>query len=248
MTTNKSKNTGKVPARKGFKIKKHVPNAITCLNLFAGSAAVYFAFQSDYPVVLMLVLSAAVFDFFDGFAARLLKAYSPMGKELDSLADMVSFGLAPGAVAFSFLKDSGLPLWMSFAGFIIPVFSALRLAKFNIDTRQTSSFIGMPTPANALFWTGLGYSFSGIMIQNNMTTFLLIFIMSGLLVAEIPMFSLKFKSYGWKANQLQYIFLIVSAGLLFMFQLNAFAPIIAWYISLSLIMYLSKKTGFRNSR
>lgn len=222
-------------------IKKHIPNFITCLNLFAGSMAVYYAFQANYAAVLLLVIVAAVFDFFDGFAARLLKAYSPMGKELDSLADMVSFGLAPGVVAFSMLQESGLPLWLSFAGFIIPVFSALRLAKFNIDERQTSSFIGMPTPANAIFWVGLGYSFSELLIAHNWLILILIVVMSGLLVAEIPMFSLKFKSYGWKENQLQYIFLLVCIALLVVFQLDAFAPIISWYISLSILVRLLKK-------
>lgn len=222
-------------------IKKHIPNFITCLNLFAGSMAVYYAFQANYAAVLLLVIIAAVFDFFDGFAARLLKAYSPMGKELDSLADMVSFGLAPGTVAFSMLQESGLPLWLSFAGFIIPIFSALRLAKFNIDERQTSSFIGMPTPANAIFWVGLGYSFSELLIAHNWLILILIVVMSGLLVAEIPMFSLKFKSYGWKENQLQYIFLLVCIALLVVFQLDAFAPIISWYISLSILVRLLKK-------
>ena len=222
-------------------MKKHIPNFITCLNLFAGSMAVYYAFQANYAAVLLLVIVAAVFDFFDGFAARLLKAYSPMGKELDSLADMVSFGLAPGVVAFSMLQESSLPLWLSFAGFIIPVFSALRLAKFNIDERQTSSFIGMPTPANAIFWVGLGYSFSELLIAHNWLILILIVVMSGLLVAEIPMFSLKFKSYGWKENQLQYIFLLVCMALLVVFQLDAFAPIISWYISLSILVRLLKK-------
>lgn len=221
-------------------IKKHIPNFITCLNLFAGSMAVYYAFQANYPMVLLLVIAAAVFDFFDGFAARLLKAYSPMGKEMDSLADVISFGLAPGVVAFSMLQESGLPLWLNFAGFIIPVFSALRLAKFNIDERQSSSFIGMPTPANALFWTGLSYSFSEFMTQNNWAIMLLILVMSGLLVAEIPMFSLKFKNLKWKDNSLQFIFLIVCVGLLLFFQLNAFAPIIAWYIILSIVNKLIK--------
>jgi CDP-diacylglycerol--serine O-phosphatidyltransferase len=222
-------------------IKKHIPNFITSLNLLSGSIAVYYAFQANYSAVFLLVVIAATFDFLDGFAARLLKAYSPMGKELDSLADMVSFGLVPGTVAFSLLQESGLPLWASFSGFIIPVFSALRLAKFNIDERQTSSFIGMPTPANALFWVGAAYSFSELLIANNWATLVLIIVFSGLLVAEIPMFSLKFKNYGLKANQLQYIFLFVCVVLLTVFQLEAFALIIVWYILLSLIMAIPKK-------
>ncbi len=222
-------------------MKKHIPNFITCLNLFAGSIAVYYAFQGNYPIVMLLVIIAAVFDFFDGFAARLLNAYSPMGKEMDSLADVISFGLAPGVVAFSLLSQSGLPLWVNFAGMIIPTFSALRLAKFNIDERQSSSFIGLPTPANALFWIGLAYSFSDFLIANNWLVIILILIFSGLLVAEIPMFSLKFKSFGWGNNQLQYIFLIVCIILLIMLQLDAFAPIILWYILLSIAIALINK-------
>jgi CDP-diacylglycerol--serine O-phosphatidyltransferase len=222
-------------------IKKHIPNFITSLNLLSGSIAVYYAFQANYSVVFLLVILAATFDFLDGFAARLLKAYSPMGKELDSLADMVSFGLVPGAVAFSLLLSSGLSLWISFAGFIIPIFSALRLAKFNIDERQTSSFVGLPTPANALFWVGISYAYSSFLIANNCLVFALILVFSALLVAEIPMFSLKFKSYGWKTNQLQYIFLLVCIVLLTVFQLDAFAAIIVWYILLSVIVALFKK-------
>jgi CDP-diacylglycerol--serine O-phosphatidyltransferase len=221
-------------------IKKHIPNFITCLNLFAGSMAVYFGFQGNYQAVFGLVLLAALFDFLDGFAARMLKAYSPMGKELDSLADMVSFGLVPGVVVFSMLSKSTLPPWISFAGFIIPVFSALRLAKFNIDERQTTSFIGMPTPANAIFWTGLGYSYAAVLISNSWILLILTVIFSYLLVAEIPMFALKVKNLAWKDNQIQYIFLVVSIGLLAGFQLNAFPMIIAWYILLSIILFIIK--------
>jgi len=215
-------------------MKKHIPNFITCLNLFAGSIAVYYAFQGNYPVVMLLVIIAAVFDFFDGFAARLLHAYSPMGKEMDSLADVISFGLAPGVVAFSLLSQSGLPLWLNFAGMIIPVFFFFFLAKFNIDKRQSSTFIGLPTPANALFWVFLAFSFSDFLIANNWLVIILILIFSALLIAEIPMFSLKFKSFGWSKNKLQYVFLIVCILLLIMLQLDAFAPIILWYILLSI--------------
>lgn len=222
-------------------MKKHIPNFITSLNLLSGCIAIYFAFRGNYPVVLILILIAAVFDFLDGFAARLLKAYSPMGKQLDSLADVISFGLAPGVVVFSLLSQSESPFWVACAGFIIPVFSALRLAKFNIDERQTSSFIGLPTPANAIFWVGLGYSFSSYLITNNWIVLVLIVLFSGMLVSEIPMFSLKFKSLKWKPNQLQYLFLLVSIILLAAFQFDAFAPIIAWYIVLSVITAIFRK-------
>ena len=224
-------------------IKKHIPNFITCLNLFSGSMAVYYGFLGNYQAVLVLVLLAAVFDFLDGFAARLLKAYSPMGKELDSLADMVSFGLAPGVVAFSMLSHSSLPSWLAFAGFIIPIFSALRLAKFNIDERQTTSFIGMPTPANAIFWVGIGYSsFNQLLITNSWLILVLIIVMSGLLVAEIPMFSLKFKSLKWSDSRTQYVFLLQCIIFIAASKSGALPIIIILYILNSLAMpFFNKK-------
>jgi len=216
-------------------IKKHIPNFITCLNLFSGCVAVLLAFKGNYQGAFIAILVAAVFDFFDGFAARLLKAYSPMGKELDSLADMVSFGFAPGMIVFSLLTEANINEWLPYLAFIIPVFSGLRLAKFNIDERQTSSFIGMPTPANAIFWGGLTTSFAPFLISNVWLIIVLTVLFSYLLVAEIPMFALKVKNLAWKDNQIQYIFLGVTIILLVIFQLNAFAPIIGWYILLSVI-------------
>jgi CDP-diacylglycerol--serine O-phosphatidyltransferase len=213
-----------------MKITKHIPNTITCLNLFSGSFAVYFAFHGNYSAALLAILIAGVFDFLDGFAARAFKAYSPMGKELDSLADVISFGLAPGIIAFSLLEQSNYPEWLKFSGFIIPIFSALRLAKFNIDENQTSSFIGLPTPANAFFWAGLSYSFSGLLIEQPWIVLISILIFSYLLVSKLPMFSLKFKSAGWAQNKMQYIFLAGCIALLIIFGFGAFAPIIVWYL------------------
>ncbi len=221
-------------------IKKHIPNFITCLNLFSGTIAVYYAFQSNYEMVLYMVLLAALFDFLDGFAARLLKAYSPMGKELDSLADVISFGMAPGAVAFSLLNHSTLPAWIAFAGFLIPVFSALRLAKFNIDERQTSSFLGMPTPANAIFWIGIGYSHDKMLAINEWFVLFFIAVTSLLLVSELPMFSLKFKTLKDKQNILQLVFLAGAGALIGVFRLEAFSLIIIWYIILSIVKVVSK--------
>ena len=205
-------------------IKKHIPNFITCLNLFSGCIAVLMAFKGNYQGAFIAILVAAVFDFFDGFAARILKAYSPMGKELDSLADMVSFGFAPGMIVFSLLTEANIHEWLPYLAFIIPVFSALRLAKFNIDERQTSSFIGMPTPANAIFWAGMAFSFASFLVSNVWILVGLTVAFSYLLVAEIPMFALKVKNLAWKDNQIQYIFLVVTIGLLAVFQLNAFCP------------------------
>lgn len=214
-----------------MKLTRHIPNFITTLNLFSGSVAIYFAFQGNFEFAFFAVLLAALFDFMDGFAARLLKAYSPMGKELDSLADVLSFGMAPGAIAFSLLEQSAFPGWIRFAGFIIPVFSALRLAKFNIDERQTESFLGMPTPANAIFWVGISYSFSGFFIQNPWLILLALVVLSGLLVSEIPMLSLKFKGFSWSNNSRKYILLAGCIVILVFLGLDAFGIIILWYLT-----------------
>ena len=222
-------------------IKKHIPNFITCLNLFSGCLATLLAFKGNYSGAFIAILVAAVFDFLDGFAARMLKAYSPMGKELDSLADIISFGLAPGIIVFSLLTEANVNEWLPYVAFSIPVFSGLRLAKFNIDDRQTTSFIGLPVPANAIFWAGLVYSFSPFLLSNIWVLLILIGLFCYLLISEIPMFALKVNSLKWKANQLQYIFLIVSIALLAALQLNAFAPIIGWYIALSAIVAIFKK-------
>jgi len=147
----------------------------------------------------------------------------------------VSFGFAPGMIVFSLLTEANINEWLPYLAFIIPVFSGLRLAKFNIDERQTSSFIGMPTPANAIFWGGLTTSFAPFLISNVWLIIVLTVLFSYLLVAEIPMFALKVKNLAWKDNQIQYIFLGVTIILLVIFQLNAFAPIIGWYILLSVI-------------
>lgn len=221
-------------------IKKHIPNFITSLNLFSGCVAVYFAFKGNYQTAFMAILIAGLFDFLDGFAARMFKAYSPMGKELDSLADVISFGMAPGAIVFSLLSGAAFS-WMPFVAFLIPVFSGLRLAKFNIDERQTSSFIGLPVPANAIFWSGIVYSFPVFLLGNIWILLILIGLFCYFLISEIPMFSLKFKNIAWKNNQLQYIFLFGCILLLIVLQLNAFAPIIGWYILLSIVTSIFRK-------
>jgi len=222
-------------------MKRHIPNFITCLNLFSGCVASYLAFKGNYQGAFIAILIASAFDFMDGFAARLLKAYSAMGKELDSLADMVSFGLAPGAIVFSVLTECKINEWLPFVGFLIPVFSGLRLAKFNIDDRQSTSFLGLPVPANAIFWAGLVYSFQSILMDNIWALVVLIVIFSLLLVSELPMFSLKFKNVAWKNNQTQYLFLIGCVVILAIFGLNAFAIIISWYIAMSVFVVLFKK-------
>jgi len=225
-------------------IHKHIPNAITSLNLFSGCIAIVFAFEGAYLTAALFIALAAVFDFLDGFAARLLKAYSAMGKELDSLADVVSFGVAPGVMAYSFIATQsmtmGSPTWLAWFGFLIPVFSALRLAKFNLDERQTSSFLGLPTPANALFWAfGIGSSFNFFLSYNfdPIVIVIGILISSALLVLEIPMFSLKFKDFQWKGNRLRYYFLMGCIILLALLNVNGISACIVWYILLSVLNF-----------
>ncbi len=226
-------------------ITRSIPNTITSCNLFCGCIAVYTGFQSNYEMALLFIILGAVFDFFDGMSARLLHVSSAIGKELDSLADDITFGLAPSAIVFSLFHEVHTPAFLEpiagilpYTAFLISVFSALRLAKFNIDERQTSSFIGMPTPANALFWGSLVLGSHSFLITeqfNALYLLILVIIMSLLLVAEIPMFSLKFKDLSWGHNKISYIFLLVSIPLLIIFQLSGPAAVIVWYIILSLL-------------
>jgi CDP-diacylglycerol--serine O-phosphatidyltransferase len=203
------------------------------------------AFQAKYEAAILFIILGAVFDFFDGMLARLFKVSGPLGKELDSLADDITFGFAPAVIVFSIFKEVHYPDFMQsvtnifpYTAFIISAFSALRLGKFNIDTRQTTSFIGLPTPANALFWGSLvvgGYDFLISDSFNAIYLFCLVILMSLLLVAEIPMFSLKFKNLTWKDNQTSYIFIIVCIPLLVVLGISGFSAIILWYILLSLV-------------
>lgn len=219
-------------------MKKHIPNMITCLNLISGCIATYFAFQSDYSMALLFIVIGAVFDFFDGMTARLLHVSSPIGKELDSLADDITFGFAPSAIVFSFLCSFHIHLpFIPFLAFIMAAFSALRLAKFNLDERQALGFIGLPTPANALFWGSLIVGLESYPYFEGMEWAILVgtFISCWLLVAEIPMFALKFKTWGWKGNEIKYIFLLTCIPLLLLLGVSGLAAIIAWYVILSVI-------------
>lgn len=236
-------------------IKKHIPNAITCLNLLCGCIATVYVFNGDLIVATYFVWIAAILDFFDGMAARLLNVHSEIGKQLDSLADMVSFGVVPGAMMFKIINhqmitcgaDSDNSATISFIGFIITIFSAIRLAKFNIDTRQNESFIGLPTPANTLFIS----SFPLILKSDNLFLIELLnnfyflisvtIICSYLLIAKLPLFALKFKSFGFKGNKIRYIFLAISLIMLIIFQVIAIPFIILLYIILSVINNITSR-------
>ena len=249
-------------------IKKHIPNAITCGNLFCGCLAIVCAFNGNLVWTAYLVGIAAVLDFFDGFVARLLKVGGEMGKQLDSLADMVTFGVVPGVVMYQMMPNhhgSGLlngpnecyeqplvELLFQLSGFIITIFSCIRLAKFNIDTRQTNSFIGVPTPANTILICSIPLinKFQPEILGFNIQTITgnpyyligLTLLMSYLLVAELPLFALKFKNFGWADNKIRYSFLIISEILLILFQFIAIPFIIFLYIVLSIINNMMYKT------
>jgi CDP-diacylglycerol--serine O-phosphatidyltransferase len=227
-------------------LKKHIPNLLTCGNLFCGCIGIVATFQDNLVLAAYLTGIAGVLDFFDGFVARWLKAYSSIGKELDSLADCVTFGVLPGMILFHLIGKSmsngNLPEgnnWLPYVAFVISIFSALRLAKFNVDTRQTTSFIGVPTPANALLISSFPlilwqYPPAATLILNTYFLVGLTLLMSYLLVAEIPLFALKFTSYAFSKNQPKYIFLFLSLVLLFTLQFIAVPFIIALYILISL--------------
>jgi CDP-diacylglycerol--serine O-phosphatidyltransferase len=204
-----------------------------------------FGLIGDYRMALLFIVLGATFDFFDGMTARLLHVSGPLGKELDSLADDITFGFAPSTIVFSLMWMVDYPGWLEplwdyipYSAFLIAVFSALRLGKFNIDPRQSSSFIGLPTPANALFWASLAAGSQDFLISDNFNVLMLlsmVIIMSLLLVSEIPMFSLKFKHLSWRDNKVSYLFLLVCIPMFFIFKLSAFAAIIVWYIVLSVL-------------
>ena len=237
-----------------------VPNAITSMNLVCGSLSVFFAVDGQLGLAAIFIFAAAIFDFLDGFAARLLKAYSAIGKELDSLADLVSFGLAPAAIVFTMLEltlfgqnqhiqdiDANWSQWITLlTSLAIPVAGAFRLAKFNTDDRQSEQFLGMPIPANAIFFASLALmlvlgnqSIAEPIILNKYTLLASIFTCSFLMVSELPMFNLKFKNLKLKENALRYVFLGVTLLMLVFLQIYALPLIIIWYVILSGISHLA---------
>ena len=259
------------------KITRNIPNAITCGNLLCGCLALVKAFEGDLVWAAYLVGIAAILDFFDGFAARMLKVSSPIGKDLDSLADMVTFGLVPGVVMFMLLTNaikysvdeklipfSNLCVASNpipFIAFVIVIFSAVRLAKFNNDEHQKESFIGLPTPANAIlicsiplimnsihaygannhfsfrvnYEDAVNNNFIAPLILNYQFLIFLTLILSFLLIAPLPLFSLKFKSFGWKGNEIRFVFLLISLLLLVTLQFVGIPLIIILYVLMSVV-------------
>ncbi len=217
-------------------ITRHIPNFLTCCNLLCGCIGVVFVVNGNLTSAAYFVWIACVFDFLDGFAARMLNVSSPIGKELDSLADMVSFGLLPAMVMYRMLLESNGHEYLPYFAFSIAIFSALRLAIFNIDETQHDSFKGLPTPANALFITALPLLTGNIAIALFEAWILcvIVAVSSYLLVSGIPLFALKFKSFAWKENKIRFTFLILSVLLLAALKIAAIPVIILLYIALSL--------------
>ncbi len=225
------------------KIISCIPNTITLLNLLSGCVAIIFAFRhneifaglSGSEWCYIMIGAAAVFDFCDGFAARLLKAYSDMGKELDSLSDLVSFGLAPAMLVFNVMLDHSLYPWLCYSALFIPAMGALRLAKFNVDTRQTTTFRGLPIPANAIFWIGLcgwiasyRYPGTGVMV-------VLIVLVSLAMVSEVRMFSLKFKNFDLRENFRRYVIVLAAVAFVVFYGISGLAWTIVLYVLLSML-------------
>lgn len=267
------------------KIRRNIPNAITCGNLLCGCLAIVKIFNGDLVWAAYLVGIAAVLDFFDGFAARMLHVASPIGKDLDSLADMVTFGVVPGFMGYKLITDSlyvnnliqikdGIkdfnfgslwekanfdPGFLPYIAFIIPVFSAIRLAKFNNDARQTESFIGLPTPANAIFFCSIPLVLKQItdayaadknpfellidassnpilaLLGNYWVLIALMLVFSFMLIMQLPLFSLKFKSFGWKGNEIRFVFIVLSLALLGSLKFIGIPLIIIVYLLMSVV-------------
>lgn len=227
-------------------MRKHIPNLITLLNLFSGCIALTCAFQGDFTGAVAFILLAALLDFLDGLAARLLKAYSPLGKELDSLADVVSFGVAPAAALFIMIRDYlYFPHFLEFVrnvipylAFLIPLFSAYRLAKFNIDERQSRSFLGLPTPASGLFWISYCYGIHTQAASHEWLfyiTIIFMLLLPPLMIANIPMFSLKVSHLGFKGNERQAVLAVLAIAFVALWGVVGVAATIIAYIFLSLL-------------
>ena len=226
-------------------MKKHIPNAITCCNLLCGCTSVYFSMQIDEKWAAALIFIALVFDFCDGLVARALGAYSDLGKQLDSLADVVSFGVAPAFILINMFTfhtgyvDPSL-WWLKYVSFLIPVFSALRLAKFNIDTRQSEMFFGLPTPSTGIFIASLPLVFltNGFLMPYISSPWVLAAItvfLAGMMVSPVPLFSFKAKGNTGRTRRIQLVFIFISLVLVVIYELSAVPMIILLYILLSVI-------------
>ena len=223
-----------------MQIKRIIPNSLTCANLLCGSVSVFMATQEQFLWAFAFIIAGAIFDFFDGASARWLKVPSPLGVQLDSLADDITFGLAPAMALMCYLKP--IIGWWALIALLIAAFSALRLAKFNIDERQATSFIGLATPANAIFWLGTAYAYQSLLATISPWCILgAVLLSSYLLVCELPMFSFKFHNFRWADNRIRYIFLIGAIVFAVCLFRQSLPIIILWYILLSIVGVIAVK-------
>ncbi len=220
-----------------MKLLRHLPNTLTSGNLLCGCLGIVSSLQGSADRAIWFVIAACVFDFFDGFSARALHVSSPIGKELDSLADMVSFGVLPSLVMYRMIDTLSASEYLPYLAFLLAAFSALRLAKFNVDESQTDTFRGLPTPANALFITSLVYLQSpwDTFISQDYFLVVITLVFSFLLVAPFELFALKFKTYSWKDNRLKFTFLAFTVLLIALWQLAAMPFVILTYVAVSLV-------------
>lgn len=224
-------------------MQKHLPNFLTCCNLICGCLGIIAMVKGTDVPLAYFVWAACLFDFLDGFAARLLKVSSPIGKELDSLADMVSFGVLPALSMFAEISRATTATFFPYAALLIAVGSALRLAIFNLDESQSDSFKGLPTPANALFITAIPFLDSPFFnfIHHASVLVVICVVFSLLLVSRIDLFALKFKNFTWADNKVRFVFLFLALLLLALFKLAALPLIILSYIALSLAVRMFSK-------
>jgi CDP-diacylglycerol---serine O-phosphatidyltransferase len=225
-----------------MKLIKHLPNALTCGNLLCGCLGILALPNHPVEVAAYFVWAACLFDFLDGFAARLLHVSSPIGKELDSLADMVSFGVLPALVMNALIRSTNSQPVVAYLAFSLAVFSALRLAKFNIDDKQKDSFSGLPVPANALFITGLIFLPEQVrfLTANTASLIAITVLFSFFLVAPMELFALKFKNFAWAANKVRFTFIGLAVLLVAFLKAGAIPLVILLYIIFSLVTKESK--------
>lgn len=220
-----------------------VPNCITLCNLIAGCLATYMAFNLSHTYGALSGLQwcwifigmAAVFDFGDGASARALRAYSEIGKQLDSLADLVSFGVAPGMMMLNMMLAYTQHPWLCFGALLIPAMGAYRLAKFNVDTRQATSFRGLPIPANAIFWIGAAAWIDRYTYPGTAAMVIVIVLIASLMVSDMPMFSLKFKSFSWHENFRRYVIIVAAAAFVAVWGVSGLLWAILLYILISAV-------------
>ena len=226
-------------------IRNNIPNAITCLNLLCGALAIVVAFKpfdtvlwglQGYQLAFVLIALAAVADFCDGLMARLLHAVSPLGKELDSLSDCVSFGLSPALILYNVMVAAGCDSWVCLMSMMIPVFGALRLARFNVDTNQATTFTGLPIPANAIFWIGFINYYASHHTVSQWIVLALIVALSLLMVCNLRMFSLKLHGFSLKESYRQLVLVIASVVFVVLAGVSGLACVIAFYVLMSLLL------------